>query len=93
MYLELLRRGYAVYIGKVNDLEVDFVAMDNKGMTYYQVSATVRDEKTLQRELASLRSINDHYPKILLTLDEDPEMEYAGIRKINALDCLLGKTK
>lgn len=93
VYLELLRRGYAVYIGKVDDLEVDFVAMDNKGMTYYQVSATVRDGKTLQRELASLRSINDHYPKVLLTLDEDPEMEYAGIRKINALDWLLGKTK
>lgn len=89
VYLELLRRGYAVYIGKVDDLEVDFVAMDNKGMTYYQVSATVRDEKTLERELASLRSINDHYPKVLLTLDEDPEMEYAGIRKINALDWLL----
>lgn len=92
VYLELLRRGYAVYIGKVDDLEVDFVAMDNKGMTYYQVSATVREEKTLQRELASLQSINDHYPKILLTLDEDPEMEYAGIRKLNALDWLLGKT-
>lgn len=91
VYLELLRRGYNVYIGKVDDLEVDFVAMDDKGMTYYQVSATVRDEKTLKRELASLQSINDHYPKILLTLDDDPEMEYAGIRKINALDWLLGK--
>lgn len=91
VYLELLRRGYDVYIGKIDDLEVDFVAMDDKGMTYYQVSATVRDEKTLKRELASLQSINDHYPKILLTLDDDPEMEYAGIRKINALDWLLGK--
>lgn len=91
VYLELLRRGYDVYIGKVDDLEVDFVAMDDKGMTYYQVSATVRDEKTLKRELASLQSINDHYPKILLTLDDDPEMEYAGIRKINALDWLLEK--
>ena len=91
VYLELLRRGYDVYIGKVDDLEVDFVAMDDKGMTYYQVSATVRDEKTLKRELASLQSINDHYPKILLTLDDDPEMEYAGIRKINVLDWLLGK--
>ena len=91
VYLELLRRGYDVYIGKVDDLEVDFVAMDDKGMTYYQVSATVRDEKTLKRELASLQSINDHYPKILLTLDDDPEMEYAGIRTINALDWLLGK--
>lgn len=91
VYLELLRRGYDVYIGKIDDLEVDFVSMDDKGMTYYQVSATVRDEKTLKRELASLQSINDHYPKILLTLDDDPEMEYAGIRKINALDWLLGK--
>lgn len=91
VYLELLRRGYDVYIGKVDDLEVDFVAMDDKGMTYYQVSATVRDEKTLKRELVSLQSINDHYPKILLTLDDDPEMEYAGIRKINAVDWLLGK--
>ena len=91
VYLELLRRGYDVYIGKVDDLEVDFVAMDDKGMTYYQVSATVRDEKTLKRELASLQSISDNYPKILLTLDDDPEMEYAGIRKINALDWLLGK--
>lgn len=91
VYLELLRRGYDVYIGKVDDLEVDFVAMDDKGMTYYQVSATVRDEKTLKRELASLQSINDHYPKILLTLDDDPEMEYTGIRKINALDWLLEK--
>jgi len=91
VYLELLRRGYDVYIGKVDDLEVDFVAMDDKGMTYYQVSATVRDEKTLKRELASLQSINDNYPKILLTLDDDPEMEYAGIRKINAVDWLLGK--
>lgn len=91
VYLELLRRGYDVYIGKVDDLEVDFVAMDDQGMTYYQVSATVRDEKTLKRELASLQSINDHYPKILLTLDDDPEMEYAGIRKINALDWLLEK--
>lgn len=91
VYLELLRRGYDVYIGKVDDLEVDFVAMDDNGMTYYQVSATVRDEKTLKRELASLQRINDHYPKILLTLDDDPEMEYAGIRKINAVDWLLGK--
>ena len=91
VYLELLRRGYDVYIGKVDDLEVDFVAMDDKGMTYYQVSATVRDEKTLKRELASLQSINDHYPKILLTLDEDPEMIYDGIRQVNALDWLLGK--
>ena len=91
VYLELLRRGYDVYIGKVGDLEVDFVAIDGEGMTYYQVSATVRDEVTLSRELASLKSIKDHYPKILLTLDEDPAMDYDGIRKVNALDWLLRK--
>lgn len=93
VYLELLRRGYDVYIGKVDDLEVDFVAMDAKGMTYYQVSASVRDAQTLKRELASLQSINDHYAKVLLTLDEDPEMSYNGIRQINALDWLIGRVQ
>ena len=90
VYLELIRRGYEVYVGKVDDTEVDFVAIDNKGVQYFQVSATVRDEKTLARELHPLQSIKDHYPKYILTLDEDPEANYDGIRKINALDWLLG---
>ena len=90
IYLELLRRGYEVYVGKVDDIEVDFVAMNNKKIAYFQVAATVRDEKTLERELKSLQSISDHYPKYILTLDEDPEVDYGGIRKINALDWLLG---
>lgn len=90
VYLELLRRGYEVYVGKVNDTEVDFVAMSNKQIMYFQVSATVRDANTLARELKPLQSINDHYPKFILTLDEDPEADYNGIRKINALDWLLG---
>lgn len=90
VYLELLRRGYEVYVGKVDDTEVDFVAMDNKKTMYFQVSATVRDEKTLERELRPLQSINDHYPKFILTLDEDPETDFDGIRKVNALDWLLG---
>lgn len=90
VYLELLRRGYEVYVGKVDDTEVDFVAIDNKSIQYFQVSATVRDEKTLARELRPLQNINDHYPKFILTLDEDPEANYDGIRRINALDWLLG---
>lgn len=90
VYLELLRRGYEVYVGKVDDTEVDFVAMDNKKITYFQVAATVRDEKTLERELRPLQNINDHYQKFILTLDDDPEADYNGIRKINALDWLLG---
>ena len=86
VFLELLRRGNEVFIGKIDDLEVDFVAMDGKQTTYYQVAASVRDEKTLARELASLEKISDHYPKIVLTLDEDPQADYNGIRRINALD-------
>ena len=93
IYLELIRRGYDVYVGKLDDLEVDFVCMDQKRTIYYQVAATVRDEKTLKRELLPLQKIHDHYQKILLTLDEDPEADYEGIRRINALDWLIGKTE
>ena len=90
VYLELIRRGYDVYVGKVGDLEVDFVAMDFRGITYYQVAATVRDEKTLKREITPLEKIADYHPRYILTLDEDPEANYNGIRRINALDWLLG---
>ena len=92
VYLELLRRGYDVYIGKIDDLEVDFVARGQKGMQYIQVAASVRDDHTLIRELAPLRRISDNYPKVILTLDEDPEADYDGIRRINALEWLVGKT-
>ena len=90
VYLELLRRGYDVYVGKVDEFEVDFVAQNGKGTTYFQVALSVRDEKTLERELRSLRAIKDHYPKILLTMDDDPEVHYDGIRRMNARDWLLG---
>ena len=92
VYLELLRRGYDVYIGKIDDLEVDFVARGQKGVQYIQVAASVRDENTLARELASLQRISDNYPKVILTLDEDPEADYEGIRRINALEWLIGRT-
>lgn len=89
IYLELLRRGYQVYIGKVDELEVDFVAMDPSGRTYFQVAATVREQTTLERELAPLRKIADHYPKVILTLDDDPDADYDGIRRMNALEWLM----
>ena len=92
VYLELLRRGYDVYVGKINSFEVDFVAQSSKGTWYYQVALSVRDEKTLQREMRPLMAIRDHYPKIILTLDDDPEAQYDGIRRINARDWLLGLT-
>lgn len=89
VYLELLRRQKKVYIGKVDNLEVDFVAINENGTTYYQVLSTVRDEATLARELASLQKIGDQYPKVILTLDQDPPADYNGIKRINALDWLM----
>lgn len=91
VYLELIRRGYKVYIGKSGDKEIDFVAENSKGIQYFQVAYTVRDKNTLERELSALESINDHYPKFILTMDIDPEVDYNGIRKMNALDWLLDK--
>lgn len=92
VYLELIKRGYDVYVGKVDEFEVDFVAQNGRGTVYYQVALTVRDEKTLERELRPLQLIRDHYPKYILTLDDDPEAQYEGIRRINARDWLLGLT-
>ena len=92
IYLELLRRGYDVYVGKIDTFEVDFVAQNRKGTAYFQVALTARDEKTLERELRPLQAIRDHYPKVLLTMDEDPEAQYDGIRRLNARDWILGLT-
>ena len=89
VYLELLRRGYKVYTGKVDDLEIDFVAENKNGLEYYQVSLTTRDEETLERELKPLQKTGDFYPKYLLTMDRDLDADYNGIRKINIIDWLL----
>lgn len=91
VYLELLRRGYKVYVGKVDDFEIDFVAENREGIKYYQVALSVRDEEVLKRELRSLEKTGDHYPKYLLTLDVDLETDYNGITKINVVDWLLKK--
>lgn len=89
VYLELLRRGYEVYVGKLNALEIDFVAKNSAGMSYYQAALTVRDERILARELRPLQLIKDNHPKYLLTMDDDPVMNYDGIRQLNARDWLL----
>jgi Predicted ATPase (AAA+ superfamily) len=89
IYLELLRRGYQVYVGKVDEHEVDFVAMNKSGITYFQVALTVRDKSTFDREITPLQKISDHYPKYILTLDNDPEADYDGIKQINALKWLM----
>ncbi|MBQ8041077.1 MAG: ATP-binding protein [Lachnospiraceae bacterium] len=92
VYLELLRRGYTVYVGKLGTAEVDFVAQDYDGnLEYYQVSWSVREEKTLEREIKALDGISDHNPKYLLTMDNDPPISYNGIRQKYVLDWLLGR--
>lgn len=89
VYLELLRRGYRVYVGKVDDMEVDFVAENYEGIKYFQVALTVRNEKVLERELRVLQKTGDHYPKYLITMDMDLTSDYNGITKINVIDWLL----
>lgn len=91
VYLELIRRGYRVSIGKVGDLEVDFVAEKNgDDRIYYQVSASVLDSATFEREITPLKKINDHYPKVIITMDEIAAGE-DGIKQVNVVDFLLDK--
>lgn len=96
VYLELLRRGYKVYVGKIDyknkdrvveNKEIDFVAETSNGLEYYQVTDTINDPKTLERELASLKLIKDNYPKYILTRDYGSK-DYDGIRQLNVLEWL-----
>ncbi|MDR1652413.1 MAG: ATP-binding protein [Prevotellaceae bacterium] len=89
VYFELLRRGGEVFVGKNKNKEVDFmVQKPNNAREYYQVSYTVNDEKTFEREFSSLRTIRDSYPKFVLTLDYDNAV-IGGIQKLNIIDWLL----
>jgi predicted AAA+ superfamily ATPase len=90
VFLELLRRGYELNIGKIEDQEIDFIAQRGDGQEYYQVALSVRDEATLDRELRPLLAVRDSYPKYILTMDDDPPADYNGIRLINILDWLNG---
>jgi len=88
VYLELLRRGYRVTIGKSGrGTEVDFIAFRDGATEYYQVSASVLDPDTLTRELTSLTHIKDNYPKYLITLDEHTA-NHSGVEQINLIDWL-----
>lgn len=89
IYLELLRRGYKVCIGKSGSREVDFVAKSPDELVYFQVAETIASEEAKERELASLMQIKDHHEKILLTLDRPLESTISGIRLVNIIDFLL----
>jgi len=90
VYLELLRRGYSVHIGKINTKEVDFVAIKDGITEYYQVADEIKTEKTIEREISSLDTISDHNPKFVLTKEYPFENVKSGIKILNVFDWLLG---
>lgn len=89
VYLELLRRGYRVNIGKSNDYEVDFVAENPNDIKYYQVTQSLSNDEIKMREIRSLESISDNYEKIILTMDKSINNDYNGIKVLNIIDWLL----
>ena len=91
VYFELLRRGYDVAIGRTGEKEVDFVAISPEERIYCQVTETLAGDSTRERELAPLRSINDHYERIVLSMDRSFVNSYEGIRIKNLVDFLLEK--
>lgn len=93
VYLELLRRGYKVNIGKTNDYEVNFVAENPNDIRYYQVTQTLKDEQVKLREIRSLESIDDNYEKIILTMDSLISNNFNGIKVINIIDWLIKEEK
>lgn len=90
VYFELVRRGFEVCIGKVDDLEIDFIAEKDGDKEYYQVSASVLDPNTFEREIEPLRRVHDNYPKYIVTMDEITSNN-EGIKQINVIDFLLGE--
>ena len=90
VYLELVRRGYRVYVGHLQNGEIDFVAKKPHRLEYYQVSYTVMADTTLQRELSPMEQLDDNYPKYLLTMDVLHKTDnHNGIVQKNVLDWLL----
>ena len=89
VYLELLRRGYDVAIGKIDNIEIDFIATKPGIKTYIQVSETLINKDVCERELKPLKKINDNYEKIILTLDTSFNTDFEGIKEVNLIDWLV----
>lgn len=90
VYNELIFKGYDVYIGKLKDAEVDFVAIKDKKIKYIQVSLYLNSEETINREFGAYKSIQDNYPKYVISLD-DVDMSTNGIKNLNVFDFLLNE--
>ena len=91
VYLELKRRKYEIYTGKIGDMEIDFLARTPRSITYIQVAESVKDEATLERELKPFRKLKDAYPCVLITLDKTLNEDFDGVKHINALDFFMGR--
>lgn len=89
VYMELLRRGYEVFVGKFKDMEIDFVAIKPNETIYYQVARSIMDERVQEREVRSLLSQNDNFKKVILTMDKTNNKQINGIEIINILDFLM----
>ncbi len=91
VYFELLRRGYRVFVGSFRDQEIDFTAIKGDEVKYYQVSKSVLDDNTYDREIRPLRSVDDNYDKTILTMDRFGLGNDNGIKIVNVIDWLLYK--
>ena len=89
VYFELLRRGYDVSIGKIDNAEVDFIAIKADEKIYIQVTETMTGEEVRRRELAPLQKINDNYEKIVFSMNTGMDSSYDGIKSINLIDWLI----
>lgn len=89
MYFELIRRSYDVSIGKIDNMEIDFIATKADDKMYVQVTESMESEDVRKRELAPLQKISDNYEKIILSLNPGLDSSYDGIKSINLIDWLI----
>lgn len=89
VYFELLRRGYDVANGKIDNLEVDFIATTADDKKYIQVTESMQSENVRKRELTPLQRIRDNYEKIVLSLEPGLDSDYDGIKSLNLIDWLM----